>query len=184
MKKVLLTSAGFENPAVKTEFLLLAGKEPSQIRALWVPTAAVDAGARAVLAKCMQDLFGAGIPADHIMVYNLEEAMPLDELCGFDAVYFCGGSPEHLMKRIRRAKFAGPLRQFIASGGVYVGVSAGSIIAAGNLRKGLKLVDCVLHVHCENGELPGAIDLAPRRQIRLANRQALLLTERHAEVIE
>ena len=42
MKKCLLTSAGFENLAVKEAFLDLVGKEPSQIKALWVPTAAVD----------------------------------------------------------------------------------------------------------------------------------------------
>lgn len=40
MKKCLLTSAGFENLAVKEAFLELVGKEPSQIKALWVPTAA------------------------------------------------------------------------------------------------------------------------------------------------
>lgn len=50
MKKCLLTSAGFENLAVKEAFLELVGKEPSQIKALWVPTAAGEE-ARAVLAK-------------------------------------------------------------------------------------------------------------------------------------
>lgn len=69
MKKCLLTSAGFENLAVKEAFLELVGKEPSQIKALWVPTAAVDEEAHAVLAKCMEDLFSTGIRAENIMVY-------------------------------------------------------------------------------------------------------------------
>ena len=68
MKKCLLTSAGFENLAVKEAFLELVGKEPSQIKALWVPTAAGEE-ARDVLAKCMEDLFNAGIRAENIMVY-------------------------------------------------------------------------------------------------------------------
>ena len=68
MKKCLLTSAGLENLAVKEAFLELVGKEPSQIKALWVPTAAGEE-ARAVLAKCMEDLFNAGIRAENIMVY-------------------------------------------------------------------------------------------------------------------
>ena len=67
MKKCLLTSAGFENLAVKEAFLELVGKEPSQIKALWVPTAAGEE-ARAVLAKGMEDLFNAGIRAENIMV--------------------------------------------------------------------------------------------------------------------
>ena len=69
MKKCLLTSAGFENLAVKEAFLELVGKEPSQIKALWVPTAAVDEEAHAVLAKSMEDLFNTGIRAENIMVY-------------------------------------------------------------------------------------------------------------------
>ena len=56
--------------------------------------------------------------------------MPLAKLRCYDAIYFCGGSPEYLMKRIRRVRLAAPLRQFTEEGGVYVGVSAGSIIAA------------------------------------------------------
>lgn len=184
MKKLMLTSAGFENPTVKAAFLRLAGKEPSQLRALWVPTAAVDEEARAVLAKCMQDLLGAGIPAANIMVYDLKEPMPFEKLRRYDAVYFCGGSPGRLMKRIRNMHFAGPLRRFVEAGGVYVGVSAGSIVAAGNLRTGLKMVDCALDVHCETGEQPGEIDLSARPRLRLANRQALLVTEQGAEIIE
>ena len=54
---------------VKEAFLELVGKEPSQIKALWVPTAAVDEEAHAVLAKCMEDLFNTGIRAENIMVY-------------------------------------------------------------------------------------------------------------------
>ena len=51
--------------------------------------------------------------------------MPLAKLRCYDAIYFCGGSPEYLMKRIRRVRLAAPLRQFTEEGGVYVGVSAG-----------------------------------------------------------
>lgn len=80
--------------------------------------------------------------------------MPLAKLRCYDAIYFCGGSPEYLMKRIRRVRLAAPLRQFTEEGGVYVGVSAGSIIAASNMRSGLQLVNCVLHVHCGAGSSP------------------------------
>lgn len=184
MKKCLLTSAGFENLAVKEAFLELVGKEPSQIKALWVPTAAIDEQAWAVLAKCMKDLFDAGLQTENIMVYHLEEPMPLAKLRGYDAIYFCGGSPKYLMKRIRRVRFAAPLRQFAEEGGVYVGVSAGSIVAAANMRSGLKLANCVVHVHCDAGEQPGEVPLALCPQIRLTNSQALRVAGREAKVIE
>ena len=98
MKKCLLTSAGFENPAVKEAFLDLVGKEPSQIKALWVPTAAIDEQARAVLAKCMKDLFDAGLQAENIMVYHLEEQMPLANAFGA-----CGLPPRSGSLRKRAA---------------------------------------------------------------------------------
>lgn len=69
-------------------------------------------------------------------------------------------------------------------GGVYVGVSAGSIIAASNMRSGLQLVNCVLHVHCGAGEQPGEVPLALYPQIRLTNSQALRVAGREAKVIE
>lgn len=183
MKKCLLTSAGFENPTIKEAFLALVGKDPAQIRALWVPTAAADEEARAVLAECMKDLFDAGLQAENIMVYHLEEPMLLAKLRGYDAIYFCGGSPEYLMKHIQRVRFAAPLRQFAEEGGVYVGVSAGSIVAAANMRSGLQLANCVLHVHCEAGEQPGEIPLASCPQVRLTNSQALWIAGQEAEII-
>ena len=110
--------------------------------------------------------------------------MPLAKLRCYDAIYFCGGSPEYLMNRIRRVRLAAPLRQFTEEGGVYVGVSAGSIIAASNMRSGLQLVNCVLHVHCGAGEQPGEVPLVLYPQIRLTNSQALRVAGREAKVIE
>ena len=101
--------------------------------------------------------------------------MPLAKLRCYDAIYFCGGSPEYLMKRIRRVRLAAPLRQF---------TEEGSIIAASNMRSGLQLVNCVLHVHCGAGEQPGEVPLALYPQIRLTNSQALRVAGREAKVIE
>ena len=98
--------------------------------------------------------------------------MPLAKLRCYDAIYFCGGSPEYLMKRIRRVRLAAPLRQFTEEGGVYVGVSAGSIIAASNMRSGLQLVK--LRTACPlrcRGSSPERFHLALYPQIRLTNSQ-------------
>ena len=87
------------------------------------------------------------------------------------------------MKHIRRVRFAAPLRQFAEEGGVYVGVSAGSIVAAANMRSGIQLANCVLHVHCEAGEQPGEIPLASCPQVRLTNSQALWIAGQEAEIM-
>ena len=54
--RVLLTSAGLETEEIKACFMEMLGKEPLRIKALFIPTAAINAGAIGVLPKCMNDL--------------------------------------------------------------------------------------------------------------------------------
>lgn len=75
MKKILLTSAGFENPRVQECFLELLGKPAGEARALFIPTAAIDDEARAVLPKCRGDLLGAGIPPERIKAVGFDLAL-------------------------------------------------------------------------------------------------------------
>lgn len=60
--KVLLTSAGLETEELKAYFVKMIGKDMSSVKALFIPTAAVDAGAIEVLPKCMHDLLKCGFP--------------------------------------------------------------------------------------------------------------------------
>lgn len=50
---VLLTSAGLETEEIKEAFVDMADKEMSLVKALFIPTAAIDAGAIEVLPKCI-----------------------------------------------------------------------------------------------------------------------------------
>ncbi len=59
--RVLLTSAGFETEEIKECFMDMADKDMSLIKALFIPTAAIDADAIEVLPKCMKDLLKCGI---------------------------------------------------------------------------------------------------------------------------
>lgn len=59
--RVLLTSAGLETEEIKEHFVSMIGKDMSLVRALFIPTAAIDAGAIEVLPKCMHDLLKCGI---------------------------------------------------------------------------------------------------------------------------
>ena len=43
--RVLLTSAGLETEEIKDYFVKMLGKAVSEVKALFIPTAAVDAGA-------------------------------------------------------------------------------------------------------------------------------------------
>ncbi len=181
MKKILLTSAGFENPNVQRCFLELLGKPANEARALCIPTAAIDEDARAVLPKCRGDLLGAGVLPEHITEFDLDREMDADELAGYDAVYFCGGSTEHLLERVKAVGFDRALDAALERGLVYVGVSAGSIISARNLPGNLGYLPRELLVHCENGSPAGKL---PEGTVYLTNAQAIKILDGDAEIIE
>ena len=91
--KVLLTSAGLETEEIKECFMEMAGKDMSMVKALFIPTAAVNADAIAVLPKCMNDLLKCGIPNKNIRVYDMHYGMELEELQQYDVVYCVGVTP-------------------------------------------------------------------------------------------
>lgn len=89
--RVLLTSAGLETEEIKECFVDMAGKDMSFVKALFIPTAAIDAGAIGVLPKCMNDLLKCGILDKNIDVYDLHAGMEFEKLQQYDVVYFCHG---------------------------------------------------------------------------------------------
>jgi peptidase E len=173
-RKILLTSAGFETKEINSAFLDFVGKEPKEIKALFIPTAAIFPAAIAVLPKCMDDLMNIGIPAESIKVFDLHRSMTVEELSVFDAIYFTGGSPQYLLERINATGFNKPLNDYVNKGGIYVGVSAGSIVAAGNLPNNLGFLKASLRVHLETGTAPGIFDNDAVIQIDLTSNAVLI----------
>lgn len=184
MRKILLTSAGFENSKIERIFLDLVGKSPEQIKALFIPTAAINADAIAVLPKCIGDLLNAGVLPHNIVVFDLHCGLTYEELCKYDAIYFCGGNPSYLLDRINDTQFSIPLKQFVDNGGVYVGVSAGSMIATKNLPDNLGFINCTLGVHVPHGSRAGTIDTALCPHIDLTNNQAILIRDNDCRIVE
>ena len=81
-------------------------------------------------------------------------------------IVFSGGNAETLLHEVNRTGFAEPLKQAVDHGLVYLGISAGSMIAAGNLPHGLGYLANPLIPHTTHstpcGEVPkaGTIELA------------------------
>ncbi len=181
MKKLLLTSTGLATPKIREAFLELLGKAPEQAKALFIPTAAIDEEAKAVLPKCFGDLTGIGFSKQNIVTYDLDRPMDLEELSEYDTVYFCGGSTEYLLERVKASGFAGSLDRALERGLLYVGVSAGSIIAAQNLKDNLDYLPRRLEVHCEKGSEAGKL---PEGTVYLTNFQAVKIVDGKMEIIE
>lgn len=179
--RLILSSAGLENEVIQSAFLKLVGKDMAQVRALFIPTAAVNPGAIAVLPKCMNDLLKCGIPEGNVTVFDLHQGMDLEELRQYDLVYLCGGSTAYLLERINATGFRESLLRYIRGNGLVLGVSAGSIIFANNLPDNLGLLNAKLDVHCQTGEQPGPLPLKPH--IQLTNDCALVLDGEQITVI-
>ncbi len=175
--KVLLTSAGLETDTIKNFFLKILLKMPQEIKALFIPTAAIDVGAIGVLPKCMNDLLKCGIKEENITVYDLHKVMLHEKLNQFDVVYICGGNTKYLLERMNEQGFHKVLKDYIKNDGIVVGVSAGSIIMAQNLENNLGLINCILNVHCINGNKAGHLDILTGQEISLTNNQAIYLTD-------
>ncbi|MBQ9122925.1 MAG: Type 1 glutamine amidotransferase-like domain-containing protein [Lachnospiraceae bacterium] len=183
---VLLTSCGLETPEIEKVFLDMLPKKPSEIRAVFVPTAAIYPDAIEVLHKCLEDLLRCGIKRENIQVYDLHEELGANIIGTYDVIYFCGGNPEYLLRRINEKQFRRDLMEFIYAGGVVLGVSAGSIIFADNMPNNLGLLQCPLDVHCskDSREQVGAYDGNRTERIRLGNEQAIVFKEDKIIVFE
>ncbi len=173
--RVLLTSAGLETEEIKECFVDMVSKEMSLVKALFIPTAAIDADAIAVLPKCMNDLLKCGISNENIDVYDLHAGMEFEKLKQYDVVYLCGGNTRYLLERINDTGFHQSLKEYIDDNGLVVGVSAGSIIFANNLENNLGLIDTKLDVHCMTGERRGKLTVPLKSNIKLTNTCALVI---------
>ena len=179
--RLILSSAGLENEVIQSHFMKSMNKEPEEVRPLFIPTAAIDPGAIAVLPKCMNDLLKCGIPEGNITVFDLHRGMRPEELASYDLVYLCGGKTSYLLERINDTGFRESLLDYIQKDGLVLGVSAGSIIFANNLENNLGLLDAKLDVHCQTGEKPGVLERKPH--IQLTNDCALVVDGEKITVI-
>lgn len=184
MKRIILTSAGFENIATQQVFLRMLGKEASKARALWIPTAAIFEDAKAVLPQCMDDLLDAGILRENIVIYDLDYQMTYEELCGFDAVYVCGGDSNYLLDRMKVQRFVEILARYVEERGIYIGVSAGSCICANAFDELITWLPSALHVHCLQGSPNGKYDAVSMETVNLTNSQAAVFDQNEINIME
>ena len=191
---VLLTSAGFEdtkgnkNLNIINRFLKMLNKPTDAAKVLFIPTAAVDDESKRIAALCKQELVSLGILEENIKTHDMDGSLTEGEAMEFDVIYFTGGSTAYLLQRMKDTKFDAITKKMVYANKVYVGVSAGSIIATPSIggvldekSAGLALVHVHLSVHQPAGMLPRA-DL-PLPHIPLADNQALAVNWKGYEVI-
>lgn len=161
-RHLFLTSSGLSD-RTKKMFADIIKKSLKEMRILYIPTAGYETdSAREGFAVCLDELAKMGIRYDNILIYNLElllskeykrtysahignlamvsRLLTIEELSAFDAVFVSGGDSTVLCREMVRTGFDEVLKRAIDDGLVYVGISAGSMYAAGNLENGLHII--------------------------------------------
>jgi dipeptidase E len=125
MARLLLASRGI--PGLSG---LLAARGP---RALLVPTAANPLDAPEIADEVERELAAAGLDVERL---DLDEATPLHmrAVAAADVLAVSGGDPFHLLAAARRTGFEAAAREALTAGSVYVGYSAGAIVAGPTLE--------------------------------------------------
>ena len=167
MKKLLLTSVGFVNPIIAKEFLKLFGKNPSEIKIIFIPTASRTPEELVYVKESKKELIGLGIKEENIFVFNLDKKLNYDDIKNYDSIYVCGGNTFYLAMKIKENGFDKIISKLVNNSKVYVGVSAGSILAGSNIKvalpfdendvnlkdfKGLNLTDKIINPHHDEKE--------------------------------
>jgi peptidase E len=129
MRRLLLTSSGFGNDKIRNTFLKLAKKPVSEIKVLFIPTASRKNEEMEYVKKSKKELTDLGLLEENIRVFNLGEEIDDKDLSKVDAIYVCGGNTYYLLKRLKETRFDATIKMLVESGKIYVGVSAGSIVA-------------------------------------------------------
>ncbi|HSW96343.1 MAG TPA: Type 1 glutamine amidotransferase-like domain-containing protein [Candidatus Saccharimonadales bacterium] len=130
--------------------------------------------------------------------YELEE-----KLLSKDIIYINGGNTFYLLYWVRKRKLENLLRIFLQRGGIYIGVSAGSIITCPTIEsagwdpadknavnltnlKGLNLVNFLIHPHFENIQKKQMQNIARGTKypiVALTNQQAILVHDKSIQLI-
>lgn len=182
MKKIILTSTGLENDNIMKKFIDLLNVDVKEAKVLFIITAANDPDAVRILSKCLDDLTKCGIPDDNITIYDMHKLLSQEEINKYDAIYVCGGSTRYLVDRISELNIKPVIDKYIENGGIYIGVSAGSVCASGKYKDGLCFIENKLDVHCDNGSLNGIIN--SNDDIYLTNNQAIFIDDEEKIIFE
>jgi len=192
-ENVLLTDSGFyfdnelDKPLIPLieRFRAMLGKPFHEVTVLFIPTAAMQDKVLAaeITERLQSELLKIGIQRQNITIYDLDGLLTEKEAMRFDVIYFTGGNTPYLAKRVRETKFDMIVKKMVYANKVYVGMSAGSMLAMENFNvdgfpentpldfKGLGLIKAYFTVHCKPGT-PNRKDL-PLPHIALQCNQAL-----------
>jgi dipeptidase E len=149
--KLLLTSGGITNMSIATALIDLVGKSPYDTKIAIIPTALnAEAGGRGSFVGQFLNLWKYGYNWLDIVDPSAADVQWQDRLKEADVIFVTGGNTFHLLNQSRKTGLDKWLNDNLASK-IYVGMSAGTIIAAPTIE--------VASLPIGDENLPGLTDL-------------------------
>lgn len=166
---LLLTSAGMQ---VKDEILKILPKPANQIKLAHIITASKSEEDTTYVANDKARMIEAGFDIEDIDIEDKNENELRELLKDKDVITVQGGNTFYLLKTVRESGFDIVIKELLAQGKIYIGVSAGSIIAGPDITvagyggdtwdknevgltdlAGMNFVDFAISPHVNNKEL-------------------------------
>jgi dipeptidase E len=169
MNKILLISSGLE--AIKD----FVGRPPETLRMVFIPTAGNPDKDVWWIDKDRDVLTRMGFRYTELDLASAPTERLTESLNDVDLIYVAGGYTYYLLEQMRNTGFDAVLAKFMERGGLYVGASAGALIAGPDIEpcsslddpkygpsltstKGLGLIDIVPMPHYDMSERSSAIE--------------------------
>jgi len=191
-KMLLLTSSGMIG--TKEEILSVLLKPADKIRVAHIITASKIEEDTSYVEKDRELMKEAGFNVEDVDIEGKNKNQLLKILESVDIIYVQGGNTYYLLKQMRKSGFDKIIKKLLTKGIIYIGVSAGSIVAGETIQtagwlgdkntvnlinlKGLKLVKSNLFVHYkpEDAEIIKQKSKKIKKRLRiLTDEQALFI---------
>lgn len=189
---LLLTSAGMQ---VKDEIFKILPKPADQFKLAHIITASKPEKDTSYVFEDRAEMMAAGFQVEDIDVEGKNENQLWDLLRDKDAIVVQGGNTFYLMKCVRESGFEKVVKELIAQGKIYIGVSAGSVIAGVNIEvaslgdentvnlkdlTGMSLVSFAITPHANNKEIADLKKIQSKANYKIraiTNDQAFLVKD-------
>ncbi len=126
--KLLLTSSGLSNDILRNKFLELIGKDPQDIKVAFIDTASKVEKDRSYVLEDVKNIESVGIKTIDVIDISEPKINWETILINSDVIWVEGGNTFYLLSELKNSGLINDMKDYIKNK-LYVGVSAGSIIA-------------------------------------------------------
>ena len=122
---------------MKDEILKILPKPPEQIRVAYIMTAVKTSIERGYAIKDRKALVDLGMQIEDIDIEGKDENELMEILKNFDVIFVQGGNPFYFLNAVCESGFQKVAEEMIEKGKIYIGQSAGSMLAGPTIETGL-----------------------------------------------